>query len=74
MEDLFIFFLNLSTAPDLPTREEEHLNHELIGRKFLGSKGLPLFLYIGLILPISQISGRKPVSKIKLNIFSNFKK
>jgi hypothetical protein len=28
----------------------------VIGRKFLGSKGLPLFLYIGLILPISQIS------------------
>jgi hypothetical protein len=42
----------------------------VIGRKFLGSKGLPLFLYIGLILPISQISGKKPVSKIKLNIFS----
>jgi hypothetical protein len=38
----------------------------VIGRKFLGSKGLPLFLYIGLILPISQISGKKPVSKIKL--------
>ena len=36
----------------------------VIGRKFLGSKGLPLFLYIGLILPISQISGKKPVSKI----------
>jgi hypothetical protein len=33
----------------------------VIGRKFLGSKGLPLFLYIGLILPISQISGKKPV-------------
>jgi hypothetical protein len=28
MEDLFNFFKNLSTAPDLPTREEEHLNHE----------------------------------------------
>jgi hypothetical protein len=44
----------------------------VIGRKFLGSKGLPLFLYryIGLILPISQISGKNPVSKIKLNIFS----
>ena len=36
----------------------------VIGRKFLGSKGLPLFLYIGLILHISQISGEKPVSKI----------
>jgi hypothetical protein len=36
----------------------------VIGRKFLGSKGFPLFLYIGLILPISQISGKKPVSKI----------
>jgi hypothetical protein len=31
---------------------------------FIILKGLPLFLYIGLILPISQISGEKPVSKI----------
>jgi hypothetical protein len=36
----------------------------------LGSKGFPLFLYIGLILPINQISGKNPVAKIKLNIFS----
>jgi hypothetical protein len=56
MEDLFNLFTNLLRM--------------VIGRKFLGSKGLPLFLYIGLILPISQISGKKPVSKIKLNIFS----
>jgi hypothetical protein len=28
MEDLFNFFKNLNKAPDLPTREEEHLNHE----------------------------------------------
>jgi hypothetical protein len=28
MEDLFNFLKNLNTAPDLPTREEEHLNHE----------------------------------------------
>jgi hypothetical protein len=28
MKDLFIFFFNLKTAPDLPTREEEHLNHK----------------------------------------------
>ena len=42
----------------------------VIGRKFLGSKGFPLFLYIGLILPINQISGENPVAKIKLNIFS----
>jgi hypothetical protein len=28
MEDLFNFFFNLNTAPDLPTRKEEHLNHE----------------------------------------------
>jgi hypothetical protein len=25
---LFIFFENLKAAPDLPTREEEHLSHE----------------------------------------------
>jgi hypothetical protein len=41
----------------------------VIGRKFLGSKGLPLFLYIGLIPPISQISGKKPVSKKRRNYF-----
>jgi hypothetical protein len=28
MKDLFIFFENLKAAPDLPTREEEHLSHE----------------------------------------------
>jgi hypothetical protein len=28
MEDLFNFFKNLNTTPDLPTREEEHLSHE----------------------------------------------
>ena len=28
MEDLFNFLENLNTAPDLQTREEEHLNHE----------------------------------------------
>jgi hypothetical protein len=109
---IYIRKKKLNTAPDLPTREEEHLSHEpldnvnfeqlnegintyisqeeilscikklknnkatrslsfkiavnnlprqlrlVIGRKFLGSKGLPLFLYIGLILPISQISGK----------------
>ena len=28
MEDFVYFFFNLNTAPDLPTREEEHLSHE----------------------------------------------
>jgi hypothetical protein len=32
----------------------------VIGRKFFGSSGLPLFLYIGFILPTSQMSGITP--------------
>jgi hypothetical protein len=42
----------------------------VIGRKFFGSSGLPLFLYIGFILPTSQMSGITPELKIALNIFS----
>jgi cell division protein FtsL len=42
----------------------------VIGRKLFGSSGLPLFLYIGFILPTSQMSGITPELKIALNIFS----
>jgi hypothetical protein len=35
----------------------------VIGRKFFGSSGLPLFLYIGFILPTSQISGISPITQ-----------
>jgi hypothetical protein len=41
----------------------------VIARKFCDLKD-SLYSYIGLILPISQLSVKKPVSKIKLNIFS----
>jgi hypothetical protein len=34
------------------------------------SSGLPLFFYIGFILPTSQMSGISPELKIALNIFS----
>jgi hypothetical protein len=42
----------------------------VIGRKLFGSYLFPLFLNIGLMLPINHISGIIPVSKITLNNFS----
>ena len=42
----------------------------VIGRKLFGSYLFPLFLNIGLMLPINHISGIIPVSKIALNNFS----
>jgi hypothetical protein len=42
MEDLFNFLKNLNTAPDLPTREEEHLNHEPLNN----NQGLSSFSFL----------------------------
>ena len=39
----------------------------VIGRKFLGSIVVPLFLYNGTMLPASQVSGIIPDLKIILN-------
>jgi hypothetical protein len=40
----------------------------IIGRKFFGSSGLPLFLYISFILPTSQMSGITPELNINEEI------
>ena len=45
-------FLNPNWFSSSKKTSSENTRRMVIGRKFLGSKGLPLFLYIGLILPV----------------------
>lgn len=42
----------------------------VIGLKFSGSNGSPLFLYTGKIIPIDQLSGTIPLSNTKLKFYN----